>query len=660
MRKEILFSAVTALLLASNLYAESTELDNIDVTEVEVVSSSVNLGENSIETRQADHLSDLLRDIPGVDVGGSHSINNKLTIRGIRDENIDITIDGAKMPNVDIFHHMSNLRINPSILKKVEIDVGNNSVVHGDLGGAVEFETKDGKDFLLEGESFGGIVEGIYNSNKSVGGSLIGYGKVSKQSDLLLYYKYLDNGNWKDGAGNKTFGVDGETYNFLAKYNYDFDDNQSLAISYDRLQDEGDYVPRPNFGAAGNRVISGEATYPTKFVRDTLTLNHELNLGESLILDSSIYYSIHDVSRYEYIDGVSFVRPGGVTQADIEGEVKNYGFNTKAQSNLESGDTLHTFTYGMTYDIQSSEVTNFGAQYGKDEEAKSFAIYVEDAIDFDNGLILTPGVRFNNYRLDGVNGDINDNKLTYSLAADYNINDNFALFASSTTLFKGVEMVEVLSTARSEDPNPLIKSETGLNSEAGFKYTKDNLGFSVKYFQTQINDYLEYSDIDSDGNDEPYNNGDLDIQGVEASFAYQYENFNTLLTYTHTNSDFKNSGESLVEEGGDKFTLNLNYEFNREFDLSWRSIVVLDEKDVNSSLGIDKKDGYNVHDIALTYEPQTIKGLKLIAGIDNIFDKEYTAHASLNRYFSHPFFGSGDATDYDPGRNFKITLSYKF
>ena len=35
----------------------------IDVWETQVVSSSLNLGENAIETKQADHLSDLLRDL---------------------------------------------------------------------------------------------------------------------------------------------------------------------------------------------------------------------------------------------------------------------------------------------------------------------------------------------------------------------------------------------------------------------------------------------------------------------------------------------------------------------------------------------------------------------------------------------------------------------
>ena len=157
-KSKILLSSVAALtLLNIQALAESTSLGEIEIstTDVQVVSSSINVGQASIETKQADHLSDLFRDIPGIDVGGSHSMNNKVIIRGVNDQDLAITVDGAKQPNVDMFHHQGTLKINPDNLKKVNIEVGANSVIHGELGGAVEFETKDGKDFLEKDEKFG-------------------------------------------------------------------------------------------------------------------------------------------------------------------------------------------------------------------------------------------------------------------------------------------------------------------------------------------------------------------------------------------------------------------------------------------------------------------------------------------------------------------------
>ncbi|MDD2641261.1 MAG: TonB-dependent receptor plug domain-containing protein, partial [Arcobacteraceae bacterium] len=180
-KNKIVLSTITIFaLLNLNLQAqETTQLETVDLWSTEVVSSSLNLGENSIETKQADHLSDLLRDLPGVDVGGTHSINNRINIRGLQDENLEITIDGAKVQNANMFHHIGNLLINPDILKKADIQVGTNSVVNGSLGGSVSFETKNGSDMLEQGRSFGARVQTNYNSNDSMGASLAGYGKIT-------------------------------------------------------------------------------------------------------------------------------------------------------------------------------------------------------------------------------------------------------------------------------------------------------------------------------------------------------------------------------------------------------------------------------------------------------------------------------------------------
>ena len=90
--------------------------------------------EGLIAIRQADHISDLLRTVPGVDVGGSHSLNQRVTIRSLGDRNLRVSIDGANQNNY-MYHHMGNLQIHADILQSVNIDVGTNSVVDGGLGG---------------------------------------------------------------------------------------------------------------------------------------------------------------------------------------------------------------------------------------------------------------------------------------------------------------------------------------------------------------------------------------------------------------------------------------------------------------------------------------------------------------------------------------------
>lgn len=660
MKQKFLLSSLTALILmANNLNAqETTQLEEVSVWETQVVSSSLNLGENAIETKQADHLSDLLRDLPGVDVGGTHSINNRINIRGLQDENLDITLDGAKVQNANMFHHIGNLLINPDILKKADIQVGTSSVVNGSLGGSVAFETKDGKDMLDAGKDFGARISSTYNSNDSIGGSITGYGKVSQNTDFLVYHNYLNKNDWKDGAGLETFGSDGEVQNTLVKLGHNLSDTQRVSISYDTLTDEGDYSPRPDFGRAYNEARTGLYTYPTEYNRETITLKHELNLGDKLVLNSTVYTNENELERYEKLNGTTPVRPGA-TQGLLNGKVSTEGLTTKAQSSLKTGDILNTFTYGGLYDTQTSKVTWNGAKYGDNEKAKLGALYVENAVDFDNGLVLTPGVRYNHYDFDGVYGKIKDNKFTYGLASEYSLTDNLTLLASATTLYKGVEMVDVLAANRVYAPDtPDLKAETGINKEVGFTYNADNLlgansiGFSFKYFDTDIDDYIKTVGY------EMTNAGTLNLKGFESSFLYKLDKFSGLVTYAHSKTNYEETGLSDSKEPGDSLLIGLDYKLLSNLSIAWDSLFGFKQDDVAGS-EYNIKDAYNVHDFAVNWKPKVIKNLTLIAGVDNIFDEAYISHISENRSF---LVGSNlvSTGDYEAGRNVKVTLAYKF
>jgi hemoglobin/transferrin/lactoferrin receptor protein len=67
--------------------------------------------------------------------------------------------------------------------------------------------------------------------------------------------------------------------------------------------------------------------------------------------------------------------------------------------------------------------------------------------------------------------------------------------------------------------------------------------------------------------------------------------------------------------------------------------------------GDEHKEGYNVHNIAATWNPEQVAGLTVTAGIDNLFDKAYASHSSD--------VARGEA-DLEPGRNIKVSASYVF
>lgn len=53
---------------------------------------------------QASHLSDFLDVVPGVSVGGTSSVNQRIRVRGLDDTNLKVTIDGARQEGALFYH----------------------------------------------------------------------------------------------------------------------------------------------------------------------------------------------------------------------------------------------------------------------------------------------------------------------------------------------------------------------------------------------------------------------------------------------------------------------------------------------------------------------------------------------------------------------------
>ena len=131
--------------------------------------------------------------------------------------------------------------------------MGNNSVTQSGLGGSVLFETKDAKDLLRYDESFGARVYGGYATNASQQGSLTVYGLLSDNVDAMLYSHYMSRDNFEDGAGNETFGSEGDVYNILGKIGFERQVSYTaFELSYDLYRDSGDYSPRPDMSGGAN------------------------------------------------------------------------------------------------------------------------------------------------------------------------------------------------------------------------------------------------------------------------------------------------------------------------------------------------------------------------------------------------------------------------
>ncbi|EJK2105592.1 TonB-dependent siderophore receptor [Vibrio cholerae] len=659
-KKSALWLAMTAAMSANAVAQQEAtpdttpEQENVVVWGTEVSSSSESLTTDDLSLKQADHMSDLLRDIPGVDVGGTHSVNQRINIRGFGETDLDIRLDGASQ-HANMFHHIGNLTLNPDILKSADVQVGNNSVTQNGLGGAVYFETKNAKDLLVGGEQFGARIFGGYASNDSQQGSLTVYGQLSETVDAMVYGQGISRDNFEDGSGKETFGVAGDTYNVLAKVGFEPTDGHRFQLSYDVYRDKGDYSPRPDMAGTANEGLTKNRLIPTRYDRDTITGSYELKQDQHRG-KVTLYSSQTEIDRDETV--MVGVWPGNRVSHNTATN-RNMGVNALFQSDYELVEFRNQVTYGLDYIDQTSKAT-YGSTPFMEESAISTALFAENKLYVTEAWSVTAGLRFDDFQRKAMTGSKDFDELTWSLGTEWDVNSDWTLFANARSLFKGPELLETF--VRYQDVARLadnIKAETGLNTQGGVRFDKKlgehSVGANFTLFNTKIDDHIRINNSYLISNV-----GDMEIKGFELSTTYAYQAASAKFSYARSDADdVTNGGPMLNSVGssadmGDSLALTLGYQADSiDTLLGWTSIVVLDEDNVVA--GSDKKEGYDVHNLYAQWTPYSVPNLVLTFGVDNVFDELYVSHASrigLARSFV--------ADDYEPGRSYKLSAAYQF
>lgn len=657
--KSVVCLAISAALSnAAFAQQDESQTDNVVVWGTKVSSSSESLGTDDLSVKQADHMSDLLRGIPGVDVGGTHSVNQRINIRGLNETDLDIRLDGASQ-HANMFHHIGNLTLNPDILKSADIQVGNNSVTQSGLGGAVYFETKNAKDLLRGDEQFGVRVFGGYNSNASEQGSVTVYGQVSDQVDAMLYVQGIARDNFENGNGTENFGVEGDTYNILGKLGYEPVAGHRFQLAYDLYRDEGDYSPRPDMNGSANTTLTESDLLPTEYNRDTVTASYQLT-GEKHSGKVSLYSSETEIVRDESKITGNWPRPKATNTANN----RNVGLNVKFQSDYQLVSLDNRVVYGADVVDQTSESSYGGSSY-MDESRLSKAVFAENTVHLTDSWNVTTGLRYDDVKRKAVQETNNFDEVTWSLGTEWAVTSDWTLFANARSLFNAPELLESFvmyqQTSYLADD---IKAETGVNTQGGVRFDKrfnDHfVAANLTLFRTEIDDFILQTYDSSVAGYRFENSGDAVIKGFEVSATYAYQAFSSRLSYSRSDTEDKSTGGPMLDANGrsadmgDSIALDLGYSADSIDTLfGWTTTVVLDETNVEEDSDI--KQGYDVHNLYAQWMPSSLPDMTVTVGIDNIFDELYVSHASRTGSSR-----AGIMDDYEPGRSFKISASYQF
>ncbi len=681
------YGAWTLLGTFGTTLAQAQEpLQEVKVWGTRIETGALSFDEEAVATRQVDHISDLLRTIPGVDVGGAHSMNQRITIRSMDDKDLRITIDGANQ-NTYMYHHMGNLQIHADILRSAEIELGNNSVINGGLGGTARFETKDARDLLRPDQRAGARLQAGYATNDFRTYSATGYGNLSDTIDLLGYVNRVERNDFEVGGGRITDaegntmpdtdgtvrGMAGDLTDALLKLGWQVSENQQLRLGFERYVDKGDYTYRPDMGLATDLIMNegtgGPLLWPTEFARDTLTLNYALQWGNHSTLKAALFHNLSTLERDE--TGWAGVEDWSDYAGIISGEAVNNGLNVIVESDVGH----HGLTYGVEYiEYDTEYLANYDLieNDASAESAKNAAVYLQDRIAVGSRFSVIPGVRYSRVELNSAVVTDSFSEITAALALEYHVTEDLLLHASSTQLFKAPEIGEVFTGAGFYDQsNPDIDAETGTNNELAIAWRNPRYKAGITGFQTEIDNYIYDYAPPPEGRFWKDNVGTMTIDGFEAHAGITLGNLDALLTFSTADSELDAfatyvdlNGARLDRKQGDTWSLNVDYEWTGlDLALHWEAMRVADlptGKDLDGATKDNAKRGFTVHHIALRWTPDdAFSGWTVTLGVDNLFDEFYASQSSRTGVSEHRY-GELYLQDFEPGRNIKTTVSYQF
>lgn len=404
--------------------------------------------------------------------------------------------------------------------------------------------------------------------------------------------------------------------------------------------------------------------------------------------------------------------PEGEYSRDNKLQQTSYGINGSASKDATIGGIDHSFrfggelywtkthqysagvdncpdvdwsTIGQPFGPQACRFLHSNASDMADVTGVTFGAFVEDDIKFfDDRLTITPGLRMDWYDYDpkstaayeaSPNYDpsylqsSSDFGLSPKLRAAWKATQELELFAQYTRGFRAPSVLELYQNygapgSYARIGNPDLETETSNGFEIGAKYQATDYALQATVFNNYYRNFIDTVPLDDPTGEFPlgitgYENlNKVHIYGVELSGEWQFhENWRTWGSFAWTYGKDTEQDTYLNSVAPLRAILGLGY--STETWGSDVSLTLASARNKVSGSGF-KAPGYGLIDATIWWTPEKVgevdlSGLKVQAGVFNVFDKKYWDAVSM------PESVSGNADYYtEPGRTFKVSISKKF
>lgn len=582
----------------------------------------------------------------------------------------------------------------------------------GALAGAIVLRTLEPEDLISEGKDWGALARIGYDGvDRGFGGSVAAAKKVGNTS-VLLQSSYK-RGNETDSQGtNDVIGTsrteknpaDSYQRSVLFKVRQDIEGGHRIGITAERFNRDIDTDLKTLQSTTGTTTYkAGNYSGYDDTTRDRVSLDYSYEAPEAggLIDAAKLtpYWQrvIKDSGSFGLRNNNTDYARGNTT------EESSYGVTGGLISTFETGTLDHTVRLGgslqfFKYDQYIYSLTGASSSASQADvpkvDGKRFGFYVDDEIAFgDSGFKVTPGLRFDWYDYNpkasaeflnntgygyfGLPGGSDGARLSPKLLFTYDVTQELQLFAQWSMSYRAPTVTELYSNFTNVAGgygvvgNPALKAETGNGFEVGANYDGGDLTGKITVFHNRYKNFIDDTSTYTNAFPAGYypqflymsweNRNSVHMTGIEVKGRKDFDNgffVHGSLAYTYGKD--QDTGEFIRSVAPIKSILGVGYEQETwGVDLTGVFSGGMRNDDVATTYDAP---GYGIANLTGYWEPEQVKGLRIQAGVYNIFDKTYWNAIGVRDINPNSVSSTNQPLAYytEPGRTFKISLTKKF